>query len=366
MQIPSKVNIDTGPKSSGAGAEITALAESLQAYACATRQHLGKPLVDVSQITTQTISDADCDRTLKQCIDSLDENWFRSVILTANLMFDEIPGANSGKKFQFHRGGRLVDSIYSEWRKFKAGSGITGDDKWNPADIWVVKKGFKLKTGWKTLSDYNLYIYNALANTELIGVSLKKIGPKEQPHSKFFNNGKPVVAEFTGVKLGGNMTDSKDIYVQYKSEGAAGEMQMRNFSSRPVPSSWQGEIKGKAAAGGKIGGGVVMQMAQEAGISRSKLMLPNQCPIEKPSEADFKRFATIFKELSGSKEKLDILVAQAKAGHRQDKTWWMSKFIGLDLVHTVLKEKKQDEFCKLVFEYASSATKNSSIFIKYS
>jgi hypothetical protein len=44
----------------------------------------------------------------------------------------------------------------------------------------------------------------------------------------------------------------------------------------------------------------------------------------------------------------------------------MSKFIGIKLVHTVLKEKKENDFCKLVFEYASSATKNSSIFIKYS
>jgi hypothetical protein len=366
MKIPTKVNIDTEPKVSGAGSEITALAESLQAYACATRQHLGKPLLDVSQITEKTISDADCDRPLKQCLSSLDENWFRSVVLTANLIFEEVPGAKAGKKYKFYRGGKLVDSIYGGWRKFKVGSGITGDDKWNPADIWMVKKDFKFESEWPTLSDYNLYIYNAFAKTELIGISLKKLDSKSQPHSKIFNNGKPLVAEFTGIKIGSNMTDSKDIYIKYTSEGNDGELQLRNFSSRPVPSSWQGEIKGKAAAGGKIGGGVVMQMAQEAGINRSKLMLPNQCPIDKPSESDFKTFATIFKELSGSKEKLENLIIQAKAGHRQDKTWWMSKFIGIKLVHTVLKEKKENEFCKLVFEYASSATKNSSIFIKYS
>ena len=38
---------DTSPQISGAGAEVTALAESLQAYACATRQFLGKDLIDV-------------------------------------------------------------------------------------------------------------------------------------------------------------------------------------------------------------------------------------------------------------------------------------------------------------------------------
>jgi hypothetical protein len=296
----------------------------------------------------------------------LDENWFRSVVLTANLIFEEVPGAKTGKNFKFYRGGNLVNSIYDNWRKFKKGSGITGDDKWNPADIWMIKKGFKLETKFDTLTDYNRYVYDEFAYTNMIGISLKKIGPKDSPHSKFFNNGKPLVAQFTGVKLGMNMTDSKDIYIKYKSEGKDGEVQLRNFSSRPVPSSWQGEIKGKAAAGGKIGGGVIFEGAIETGVNKSKLTLPNQTPIDKPSDADFKKFATMFKELSGSKEKIETLMIQAKAGHRQDKTWWMSKYIGIDLVYTVIKEGKMDALCKYIYEYASSATKNSSIFIKYS
>jgi hypothetical protein len=366
MKIPRKVNVDTEGKVSGAGSEITALAESLQAYACATRQHLGKDLTDVSQITDKTISDADCDRTLKQCISGLDENWLRSVVLTANLIFEEVPGAKIGKKFIFYRGGKVVDGIYNEWRKHKKNSGITGDDKWNPADIWMIKKTFKFKSGWNTLTEYNRYVYDEFAYTNMIGISLKKIGPKDMPHSKFFNNGKPLVAKFTGVKLGMNMTDSKDIYIQYNAEGAAGEVQLRNFSSRPVPSSWQGEIKGKAAAGGKIGGGIIFEGAVDVGVQKTKLTTPQQTPIDKPSDADFKKFAMMFKELSGSKEKLETLIAQAKSGHRKDKTWWMSKYIGINLVYTVLKDKKMDALCAYIFQYASSATKNSSIFIKYS
>lgn len=366
MKIPSKVNVDTESKVSGAGSEITALAESLQAYACATRQHLGKDLIDVSQITDKTIADADCDRTLAQCMKGLDENWFRSVVLTANLIFEEVPGAKTGKNYKFYRGGKLVDSIYNTWRNFKKGSGITGDDKWNPADIWMIKKNFRLRTDFDTLVEYNRYVYDEFAHTNMIGISLKKIGPKDVPHSKIFNNGKPLVAQYTGVKLGMNMTDSKDIYIQYKAEGNTGEVQLRNFSSRPVPSSWQGEIKGKAAAGGKIGGGVIFEGAIDVGVPRNKLTLPQKTPIDKPTDAEFKKFATMFKELSGSKEKIDILIAQAKAGHRKDKTWWMSKYIGIDLVYTVLKEGKMDSLCSYMFQYASSATKNSSIFIKYS
>ncbi len=42
----------------------------------------------------------------------------------------------------------------------------------------------------------------------------------------------------------------KDHKVWLASDGKEGEIQLRNFSSRPVTSSWQGEIKGKTAAGG--------------------------------------------------------------------------------------------------------------------
>jgi len=364
-KIPTKVN-DAPTMGSGAGSEVTALGESLQAYACATRQFLGKDLVDVSQITEKTTVDADCDRTLAACLKGLDEGWFHSVITTANQIFRDVPDSSS-QKFTFYRGGALVGKIYSEFGKFRKTSGITGDDKWNPADIWMVRKGFKFQENWNTLSEYNLYIYNEFARTNLIGISLKKV-PKGDAHSKIFNNGKPLVAKFTGVKLGMNMFDSKDIYMQFTAEGQPGEIQFRNFSSRPVTSSWQGEIKGKSAAGGKIGGGLVIRAALESGVSSSKLMQPSQFQsnIEKPKDDVFKKFAMMFKELSGSKTKLEDLIIEAKTGHRKDKVWWMSKYLGVDYMYTIIKEKKADEVARWLFEYGSSATKNSSIFIKYS
>jgi hypothetical protein len=351
---------------SGAGAEITALAESLQAYACATRQFIGKDLTDISQVTSKTIKDAECDRTLEKCLNGLDANWIISIIKTANQIFVDIPEAKVGNRYKFYRGGKFVDSIYNEWRRMKVGSGLTGDDKWNPADIWMAKKSFKLETKWPTLRDYNRYIFDNFANKELIGISLKKLDPKGSANSKIYNAGKPLTAEFTGTKLGQNMLDSKDIYIQFDSEGKKGEIQLRNFSSRAVPSSWQGEIKGKTSAGGKIGGGVIFQGAVNSGVQRSKLTFPNQVPIEKPSEADFKKFATMFKQLSGNKETIPKLITEAKLGHKKDKTWWMSKYIGIDLIYTMIKENKIDALCSYMFQYASSATENSSIFIKYS
>jgi len=367
IKSDASTNRNEQTQQSGAGAELTALAESLQAYACATRQHLGKDLTDISQVTAKTIIDADCDRTLAQCMGGIkDEQWFYSIVKTANKIFHDVPGAKSGKKYKFYRGGTLVDSIYDAWRVHKKSSGITGDDKWNPADIWMIKKNHTHKTNFPSLQEYNEYMHNLFANAQCIGISLKKLGKGDEPHSKIFNAGKVETADFTGIKLGENMTDSKDIYIQYKSENKAGEVQLRNFSSRPVTSSWQGEIKGKAAAGGKIGGGVIFEGAQSVGVQKVKLKLPQQTPILNPSEKDFKEFATAFKTLSGTRKAVGDLIIEAKAGHRKDKTWWMSKYIGIMLVNTVKNEGKLGDLCSYIYQYASSATKNSCIFIKYS
>ena len=357
----------TKTSGSGAGAAITAYAESLQAYACATRQYLGRDLIDVSEITEKTTKDAICDRTLKDSLENLKPNWYHSVVVTANEIFSDVPGAKSGQKYEFYRGGDLVNDIYDNWRIFKKGSGLTQDDKWNPADIWMVKKGFRLKTKFNSLVEYNRYIYDEFANKNLIGISLKVV-PKGKAKSKIYNDGKPPAAKFTGFKLGMNMFDSKDIYIQFTDEGKQGEIQLRNFSSRPTPSSWQGEIKGKTAAGGKIGGGNVIQAATESGVSRSDITVPNTftSQIQKPSEQTFKKFAMMFKELSGSKVKIDDLIREAKVSQKKDNTWWMSKYLGLSFCYGIKKKKKEDQVTKWLFKYGSSASSNSSIFIKYS
>lgn len=352
---------------SGAGAEVTALAESLQAYACAARQHKGSPLINISEVNSTSVKGyADCDRPLARCLKELDGDWDHSVIVTANKIFDDFDIRRS-EKFMFYRGGKLVSEIYSEFSKFRKQSGITGDDKWNPADIWMAKPNFKFEGDWPTLVDYNNYIFHEFMSKNLVGISLKKI-PKGEATSKIFNEGEPLVATWNGYKLSESMSDSKDIYLKYKSGGKEGEIQLRNFSSRPVTSSWQGEVKGKTAAGGKIGGGIVMQAAIESGVPKQKLMIPSSfnSQINKPSESTLKEFIKMFKELSGTKKKDQDLLTELKGKIAQDKTWWMSKYLGVHYTYTIIKAKKQEDVVKWIYQYASSATKNSSIFIKYS
>ena len=354
---------------SGAGSEITALAESLQAYACATRQYLGKDLTSVTDISDETIKDADCDRTLDQCIDGLNAQWFHSVVVTANKIAKDFR-INKSSNYMYYRGGDLVASIYSEFSNFRKQSGIVGDDKWNPADIWMAKKGFKFESDWPSLEDYNRYIYDNYHDKKLVGISLKLV-PKGDASSKVYNDGMPITAKYENIKINPVPIESKDVYIQFKTDGnKTGEIQLRNFSSRPVPSSWQGEIKGKTAAGGKIGGGLLIKAAQESGVPNSKLTQPSSfsSSIDKPSEQLIKEFVDMFCSLANitnAAEKKRIMQL-VKIKQKEDKTWWLSKYLGVAYCYAVLNSGKVDDVTKWLYGYGSSATKNSSIFIKYS
>ena len=348
---------------SGAGAEVTALYESLQAYACAARQHKGRDLESIFELKASNTKAADCDRTLKQCMDQFggDEEYQYSIIATANKFFSEYR-ISSG--YSFHRGGSKVEGIYNNWRKHKQGSGITGDDKWNPADIWAIKTSFTQKGNSKSLEEYNAFLLKQYDDKKLIGISLKKV-PRGTVKSKVYNDGKSMItAKFKEVKPMEDVTASKDVYLTVTSAGASYNIQLRNFSSRPVTSSWQGEIKGKSAAGGKIGGGVLIEQAQGAGVAMKK---PNQFNAGvAPSDTLLTSFAKMYVEINPrGKETQKEVKAKAKGMAKVDPTWWMSKYLSVYYAHTIVKSGKKNAVASKVYQYASSASASSSVYVKY-
>lgn len=350
---------------SGAGSEITALYESLQAYACAARQQKGKDLESIFELKSSNTKSADCDRTLKQCMDTFkdDETYQYSVVETTNQFFRDY---NIRSGYKFLRGGSKVDSIYSEWRKYKSGSGISGDDKWNPADIWAMKTSFVQKKNCKDLQEYNEFLLDQYNKKNLIGISLKKV-PRGAVKTKVFNeeSGK-VKAKFKQVKPMADVTSSKDVYLVVNFDGKDQEIQLRNFSSRPVTSSWQGEVKGKSAAGGKIGGGVLIEQAKNAGV---RINMPNQFnPNLKPTDSVLRTFAQMYKKIAGNtnRESQKEVMVKTKGLAAADPTWWMSKYLSVYYAYSMVNTGKQNNVASKIYQYASSATDNSSVFVKYS
>ena len=98
----------------------------------------------------------------------------------------------------------------------------------------------------------NFYsMMNKTKDTTTLGVSLKKLGVKGKVDT--YNGAKRkhnVNVKFKNFTFGksGDFFSSIDVYIRFD----VAEVQLRAFNST---SAWQGEIKGLAAAGGKIGGG---------------------------------------------------------------------------------------------------------------
>ena len=208
-----------------------------------------------------------------------DADWMYTFISTANII------KKRGRKFQhpvyFHRGSPFMDKIYAKKKKcethnkdlvksgaapneLKEGLQKIGDDKWNPGDIWMstvnpekdpfswtpqfMKKNMQTHVcDWPSLQQA---VYESAIVGETLGISLKKSG--KSANIKFFNDINPSSVKpsirYSGFTFGnGDFFNSADVYIEFNS----GKIQFRPYATTK---SWQGEIKGTKASGGKAGG----------------------------------------------------------------------------------------------------------------
>jgi hypothetical protein len=368
------------PKSgggSGAGAEITALGECFQAYACAARQFNKKPLDTAEDIfnlfkkNKVIMKSTDCDRTLEQCKAKLDPGWLRSGVEIANLNAAML----RGKTYIFHRGGDTVTAIEKTYERLKKKAGIKLNiNKWNPSDMWCIQNNYKVKTDFDTLDEFNEYLLEQFNAGTVIGLSLKKLANNAMPHEELFNVGaKPKKVSFVDFRIsaaGKEFWDpklSKDAYISYKEGGSIKSMQLRTFSAGM--SGWQGEIKGTSAAGGKIGGGNLQESLMLAKIPSSAFI--DQSSFKSHSKttnpATVRDMAKFYKHLekdrTPSKQVESLMGAHLK---QFDNNWLYSKYLSMQFIYVMTKYKKEDQVAANLVSIASSSTPVSSVFVKYS
>ena len=259
-----------GGSGSGGGAEDTKITESGQCYYTSLVFNVIKRQAKKTDYTTANLKKA---AKFVQATIKLDDflkkgpqDWFDNDIYgrTANLIYEKY-----GRKFKgpvyCHRGSAFMSKVYAAKKsvmktdKFSA-PGSFSDDKWNPGDIWLstlppTAEPFGKVQTWAELNQ--MVLENAgetnktRGKTTTLGVSLKKLGVSGKVDS--FNSSKRkhnVNVKFKNFTFGknGDFFSSIDVYIRFD----VAEVQLRAFNSTKA---WQGEIKGLAAAGGKIGGG---------------------------------------------------------------------------------------------------------------
>ena len=282
-------------KGSGGGAEATAITESMQCFFTSYLFNGREDKFDLSK---------DYEKALKEhFIDSVtnsnyvhaynkasryrfndlwnkspkDEEWMQTYMATANMIKSKSTKFNGN--VYFHRGSPFMDSIYEKKKTcekhnkdlIKSGEAPSdieesltsfSNDKWNPGDIWMstnkptkepfswtppeMKKNMKVHVcDWVNLQKS---VYESAMKGETLGISLKKTG-KNANFSEFNTPQEKQEIKYRGFKFGnGDFFNSADVYIEF----SGGNMQYRPTDGNK---SWQGEIKGTKASGGKAGGG---------------------------------------------------------------------------------------------------------------
>ena len=348
-------------KGAGGGSEQTDVQESAQCLVNAIRYNKGSKIT-AKDITPDAVKkaasriDTTSDVTTMAKFIADNEEWRNTTISAANVLAE-----NFKSDFKFYRGAGIVSKINAAAKTALKNADISADiNKWNPADIWMATDAINEIVFPTELEKLNKLISRLFRDKVLVGVSLKKC--EESCRAEVFNAGGTAKSTNKFEQIDPkdkNVFATKDIYIRYSD----GRIQFRNFADI---SSWQGEIKGKQASGGKIGHDATSYILKNLGQPG----LANQKEILASCKAEDKLFINKFFKLYNStslssKMKSSEFEEAFKSAELGNRT---SNYFNVELISQLdkLNDKQKDAFINEVVGYAKSSSSFSSTFVKVS
>ena len=349
-------------RGSGGGAEGTKTTECAQCvYAAAMfngeRLKVGDKLDPT--LFGNYASKFEIDESLKKIETDLTDSWIESSILIATAMKRLLKGTN----YTFHRGSPFVDSIESKFNELNGKQKpkpFSNINKWSPADIYAVKDGFNIDLNqYSNLGEFTNELKELYDKKTLVGISLKK---SKGSVTVVENNTKGFIrrpVRYKGFDKPRDFFSSKDMYMYL----GTNKMQLRTFS-RHV-GGWQGEIKGKSAAAGKIGGGVLESiMIKNSTLTKFKY---TNAELKTLALKPTPMFLNELYELHlscGGKESKNNFIKKAKAnkiGKVSGADWRFSKFRSMFYVAQLQSNKSMaNKVCDNIAAYAMSESNDSA------
>ena len=371
-----------GGSGSGAGARATEIQECMQCYVSSYQFNVAKKTLSVLPTPAQlkksnVTSYVDASATIDECLEEITDAWIKEkqYVRIANILYDHAKNKFSGKVY-FHRGSRFMNKIYGAKKKVMRldkqskkpqAPGSFSDDKWNPGDIWMstlskTQDPFGACTSWGELK---VAVQEAADSGECLGVSLKKLGKSGGKIQEYNRTPLPDTAwyDWSWGKTG-EFFKSIDIYVTVNGV----QIQFRNFNKTK---SWQGEIKGSSAAGGKIGGGNVNFYLEEQGLNSLYRSEDNFISsLRKKEDMTDYLWQGYQRHNKNSKPSKALMSYEEFVSelNQQDQGFKNSKAICIAFLDSVYsgQKNKRDNLATAMFNYGSSATEQSSYFIKIS
>ena len=245
---------------SGAGAYVTKMSECAVCVCLAARVHCGGYNSNKNYLIPKInnvcdLGTGDTKRTIEEVMDWLSKNpnWLNSCEKTATAILGSSQ-INITSSHHFHRDSRFMNSIYDLFKKtikqdieLSAPGLKINANKWNPSDIWISKKS-QISAKIDSIAGLNKMLIKSFRDSDIIGVSLKKVGTSANFDVYNLPSNKQKTFEFKELVNQTNPWSAKDVYF------LAGDLkiQLRSFDNAQ---NIQAEIKGKNANNGKCGHG---------------------------------------------------------------------------------------------------------------
>ena len=350
----------TGGGGSGAGAENTTRNESAQAVYAAIAFGKGK-MINNNDVTMKTIGKYSdlfgIDGDVNDILNNLPDAWIKSSVTGANALYNRF--AKSGK-YTFHRGDGVVDRINSAFKRVKAIENVRMDiNKWNPSDIWMVKKGYDFKCidEEKTLLGLNQCIQEELEHGNLIGISLKLMQSGASLSAKNIFTDMKFCKDYNGYEYSGKSIDG------YIKLSGGTKIQFRSFGTGLGLTGFQGEVKGANANQGKIGLGPTNLILRTHGQSE----IPTNAAARVKSDPD-----GVFLEVAAGLKKYARLTDKQIMELQENEKINTPKFLYsklqvtqlIDILESIQNKKVRDQLVEDIYLYASSQSRFSSAYYK--
>ena len=379
-----------GGRGSGGGADDTKYTESLQCYYCAYVFNIANK--KITHVKPEELKKAerfvDATESIESCRKNGPANWETTdvYIKTANRLFDEY-GRKMISPVYFHRGSKFMDRVYAaktachkidKKTETPQAPGSFSHDKWNPGDIWASTfptSGDPLKESVSNWGELNHEVEKLAKEGKLLGISLKKVTSPNANYQQYNATGSPV-AEYTfgtwSYGKTGDFFKSQDIYIKI----ATKEVQFRTFGGT---TSWQGEIKGASAAGGRIGGGnvdfycneifgkgIYGEYGNEAGYLAAFKRGESNGDSQKRMYNLYKKYNSKSLPMQPLMSEGDFIKKLSEIPKLKEYNFKNSKMICLEFLDVILSGTiaQRNQLATKMFRYAESNTDQSSYFIK--
>lgn len=343
---------------SGAGAAMTALVESAQCLYCAATWY-GKS--DFSPANLKSLaSKIKITESIDKIVKELPADWQNASIAIAKKLHNEF----KSKKYIFHRGSSWVNNLENKFKVLnKNEKEFSNVNKWSPADIYMLtpegeKETFKEAN---SLVELNAILLKHIRNKTIVPVSLKKVA-SDDATLKYINvsNNRSTYEIASPVYTTGKkgFFNSKDVYMNFMQ----GEIQFRGFNVV----DFQGEIKGKYSAHGKIGGGIIKKIIKRSTGFDMEMprIVANRYKNDKNSlyKEFYKYYSSVINDRPLTYQKF------VEEAMKKDEGWHISKYLGTQMLYAIKNSKKGklEEIIGSMIGYAASESEMSAPYVKVS